>query len=180
MESNLSTKGFSLVELMVASALFMTVVAVAASAFISVLDASAQSREMNVLMSNLDFALEDMSRNIRVGEGFSVSAEGANNISFQVYASGGLSNKCTVSYGLSNGAILKSKVGHPDCRGYSSVPITSGEIEIERLMFYGDQASVANRQPRIIINLKGTIKGDVEQEFNLQTSVTQRALNLIN
>lgn len=170
-------KGFSLVELMVASALFMTVVAVAASAFISVLDASAQSREMNTLMSNLDFALEDMSRNIRVGESFSIT-NGGQQISFQVYATGDLRVKCDVSYRLDAGIIKKTKSGGSDCNGYTDVPVTSSEIDIEKLVFTGDQISAVNAQPRIIINLEGVTAGDIEQEFMLQTSVTQRALNL--
>lgn len=170
-------KGFSLVELMVASALFMIVVAVAASAFVSMLDASAQSREMNVLMSNLDFALEDMSRNIRVGERFDI-APGNQEISFDVYVIGDLSQKCRVTYRLHNNMIWKARSGSSSCNGYGFVPITSEEINIEKLTFAGDRLLSSGRQPRVVITLSGHTLGDIRQDFSLQTSVTQRALNL--
>lgn len=176
MKMNFSQKGFSLVELMVASALFMTVVAVAASAFISVLDASVQSREMNILMSNLDFALEDISRNIRVGENYSLVTGG---IQFQVYATGSTTDKCTITYTLNSSerSIYKSKSTTPSsCNGYGSTAITSSEIDIETLNFTINEGMTT--QPRVSINLSGVIRGEIKQDFTLQTSVTQRALDL--
>lgn len=169
--------GFSLVELMVASALFMTVVAVAAGSFISVLDASRDSQEFAELMNNVDFALEDMSRNMRVGENYASNgslSSGTDSITLNIIED---SSECEISYQLnsSTGRIEKRK--DSSCGGYDYLPITSDQIEITDLTFTGDQVGVPGEQPRVVINIAGQTEGDMTQTFNLQTSVTQRALN---
>ena len=60
-------KGFSLVEMLVSVALFSAVMLIGAGALLSLIDANRKAQSLNSVMNNLNFALESMSRNIRVG-----------------------------------------------------------------------------------------------------------------
>lgn len=59
--------GFSLIELLVSIALFSVVITMSVGTMIILLDANAKAQNMNVLMTNLSFALNSMSREIRTG-----------------------------------------------------------------------------------------------------------------
>ncbi len=59
--------GFSLIELLVSIALFSVVLTMSVGTMIVLLDANAKAQNMNVLMTNLSFALNSMSREIRTG-----------------------------------------------------------------------------------------------------------------
>lgn len=173
MKKQIKKRGFSLVELLVATALFMIVVAVAAGSFLTILDASVQAREMNALVSNLDFALEDMSRNIRIGERFNTSS----GLTLQTYSPTDVEKRCSISYRLRNGRIEKAKGGDASCGSrYGYAPITSPEINISNLTFTVDSS---RDQPRVSIVVAGYFS-DANDTFLLQTSVTQRILNFSN
>lgn len=167
----LHARGFSLVELLVATALFSIVVAVAASSFLSILNASREARSLGQLMLDIDFALEDMSRNIRTGRDFNPPLEGVgNSTSLSFFDRGGRN----VTYRLDGGAILKTVAGQ-----YVDVRMTSPEIRITRLNFARTDRRTADvDQPRIIIQVVGALQNVPESSFFLQTSVTQGELNL--
>ena len=59
--------GFTLVEMLVAVALFAVVMTIAVGALMSVVGASRRAQASQAIIDNLDFALEDMSRVIRTG-----------------------------------------------------------------------------------------------------------------
>ena len=61
------SRGFSLVEMLVAVALFSGVMLIAVGALLALVDANKKAQALNSVMNNLNFALENMSRNIRVG-----------------------------------------------------------------------------------------------------------------
>jgi prepilin-type N-terminal cleavage/methylation domain-containing protein len=157
-------RGFSLVELLVATALFTIVVAVSAGSFLSILEASRQSRELNNLMLAVDFAMEDMSRTMRTGVGFP-TVNNQSTISFVD------ENGADVSYRLGGGAIEKSLQG-----SYGYTRLTPADINITHLRF--SHTSPLNNQPRIIINVVGQLGSNPDDMFYLQTSVTQRELNV--
>lgn len=155
-------RGFSLVELLVASALFTIVVAVTAGSFITVLDASRQSRELNKLMLAVDFVMEDMSRTIRTGKNFTI-APGGQQVSFTD------EEDRTIEYRYNNSSAQK-RVNNTG----PWMPLVPAEITITRLRFSGETTGALN-QPRIRINLVGEL--EEAGTFRLQTSVTQRELN---
>ncbi|MEX0933128.1 MAG: prepilin-type N-terminal cleavage/methylation domain-containing protein [Candidatus Paceibacterota bacterium] len=160
-------QGFSLVELLVATALFTTVVAISAGSFLSILEASRQSRELNNLMLAVDFAMEDMSRTMRTGRDFPIGSYNNSRIEFKD------EDKRTVYYRLRSNAIEKKVVG---TGGYRYTPLTPADIIIKELTFSLDSATPD--QPRIIINVVGRLGSNPDDTFYLQTSVTQRELNV--
>jgi prepilin-type N-terminal cleavage/methylation domain-containing protein len=168
------TRGFSLVELLVATALFSIVVAIAASSFLSILNASHQARSLGQLMLEVDFAVEDMSRNVRTGSGFSILPGGSGQLlSFRDQVGR------TITYGFDGVAIRKSVRLLNGTYLYENVPLTSPEVRIVNLNFSRTPArSSGVDQPRIIIQVVGEFQGVADSRFFLQTSVTQRELNI--
>lgn len=161
-------KGFSIVELLVASALFITVVSVAAGSFLSTLDSAKRARELQELSSNLDFALEDMSRNIRTAVNIDPSC-GGSSCEFTSRLENG---EYDFEYDLVSGRIEKSQQG-PGV-SLSDTPLTTDAIDVTSLEFTLDDGP---EQPRVIINLVAETTGNVNETFYLQTSITQRALD---
>ncbi len=62
--------GFTLVEMMVALAIFSIVAVVALGALVKIVSANHKAQTLQASMTNLNFALDSMSREIRVGTGY--------------------------------------------------------------------------------------------------------------
>lgn len=63
-------KGFTLIEMMVSLAIFTVVALVSVGAFLKVLDANKKSVNLKTTINNLNFALESISREMRVGKDY--------------------------------------------------------------------------------------------------------------
>ena len=59
--------GFSLVEMMVAIAIFMVVAVVAVAALLKIVDADRKSQTLQDAVNNINFAMDSITREIRVG-----------------------------------------------------------------------------------------------------------------
>ena len=59
-------RGFTLVEIMVAIGIFVALVTVSMGALASIFDANRKSQSLKAIMTNLNFAVEVMAREIRV------------------------------------------------------------------------------------------------------------------
>jgi len=72
-------KGFTLVELMVAIAVFSIVMVVAMGALLNVIDANLKAQAIKTAINNVNFALESISKDMRVGTDYACGS--SNNIS---------------------------------------------------------------------------------------------------
>lgn len=186
-----SQKGFTLIEIMVSVALFAVVMTISVGALLSLVDANRKAQALNSIMNNLNFALENMSRNMRVGTTYHCSSTalvpvnidtpqdcstGGVLVAFEKYNGDPSTLGDQVVYRFTGGHIEKSSDG-----GASFISITASEVVIEDMAFYvvgttqGDTA-----QPRIVMTLKGSagISGRTITNFNLQTTISQRVLDL--
>lgn len=75
MKYNSTQKGFTLVEMIVSLAIFAIVAVVAVGALLKVTDANKKSQSLKTAINNLNFALESMSREMRVGANYAASAD---------------------------------------------------------------------------------------------------------
>lgn len=116
-------RGFTLVELLVAMAIFSVVVSVATGAFIRALRTQRQLVAFSAANSNLSLVLEQMAREIRVGREFSQQASGE--LSFV----NGRGETVTYSYDDQAQAIYR-QAGN----GLRQ-PLTSGNVAIRDLRF---------------------------------------------
>ncbi len=192
-------KGFTLVELMVSLSLFIIVVIALVGALYTVNDASRKVQAMRTVMDNLNFAMESMSRTIRTSENIICGLPGDDLRNCPLSAAGDnryltmdstLGNYERVTYRFEqkdsthNGRITKKTVDL-DGQGNEIVgsgnggfqPITSPEINIEKMVFYVDGAEQSDgMQPNVIIKFEGvaSVIGGTTIPFSIQTYLSQR------
>src|SRR3954471_17274640 len=70
---NQQPQGFTLVEMIVSVAIFMFVMVIAIGSLVSIIGADRKAQSIQSVADNLQFALDDMSRSVRTGIGFSCS-----------------------------------------------------------------------------------------------------------
>jgi len=184
--------GFSLIEVIVAVALFSVVMVVAIGALLTILDANRKAQSIQAVVNNLGFALESLSRTARVGDtyychpgsanptpvpGNAISmsqdcAGGGTFFAFEGYGGDPNDTGDQIIYRLNGTRLERSLDG-----GSNFVRLTSSEVEINNLMFYVIGSETGDLlQPRVLIVLEGTA-GIVERtktRFHLQTTITQR------
>jgi len=183
--------GFSLIELMVAVAVFSVVMVIAAGSLLTMIDANRKAQALKSVMNNLNVALEGMVRGARVGTEYhcSESPEPPPNIdspkdcalggilfAFEPHDGDGSDPSDQEVYRLSDSRLERSKNG-----GATFIPVTAQEVQIDELMFYVVGAPRGDDlQPKVVITLRGSagISERVRTEFNLQTAATQRVFDL--
>ena len=193
-------RGFTLVEMMVAIAVFSLVMVVAMGALMNVIDANHKAQAIKTAINNINFALESISKDMRVGTDYACGidaepsgdciSDGGNIIKYKsikaVLSDG---SRGYVYYKFNNsgsvGTIQQCIETPTDTCNYTGPfsDITSPEVDITAMKFYvaGMQTPPISppdkTQPRVVITLSGTagIKEKIQTTFDLQTSVSARA-----
>lgn len=192
-----TTKGFTLIEMMVSVSIFSIVMLIATGSVFSIVEANKKTHSLKSVMTNLNFALESMMREIRVGSTYrcldsagAVTADptygdcingGAGFLftSNHVNPGGGYyqlqyTTKVDPSTGVTR--IYRRFVGlDPD----EGVPITATEIHITSFKLYVVGTAIGdNKQPKAVINIQGYAgEGTTKSTFNIETTVSQRVID---
>lgn len=190
------TRGFSLVELMVSLTIFSIVMVVSVGTLLVMIDANAKAQALYSVMTNLSFAIDSVTRNVRTGHAHYCASSEA-----QVYEAfgrqGSLSEykrrDCTtgqntlvftreidderIGYRLHNGAIQQREGSDG-----SWLDITASDVFIERFEFTTVGTTRTGKdtaQPQIALLVEGYVLNglDTETDFRLQTRVSQRILD---
>jgi prepilin-type N-terminal cleavage/methylation domain-containing protein len=180
MKNNIFKKnnGFTLIELMVSITIFSMITLTAMGSFLVTLNAARQARALRFAMDNVNFAMESMSRSIRMGTNYDCASSWA-----AEYSAGNCSGsfiKFTpqdspnpsykIGYQLYNGTLNRYE------NSSTPVPIVSPDVNIDELNF-NIKGAIPNdgTQASVYIIMKGTVmvKG-VPQSFSLQTLASQR------
>lgn len=202
-----TTGGYSLVELIVAIAIFTIVAIVSISALISINDANKKAQTTRAIIDNLNFAVENMARNLRVGTNYFCGGSTISPADVSLGTNGnclggnvGIAFKSytgsNVAYRLnSNGQIEKSDSSWTGSSSwlpispYITPPVGSTSfaqpLTIDSMKFYvtgTDPAESPMVQPRVVIVIRGTARYNdkIQTQFNIQTSVSQRRLDSSN
>ncbi len=182
-------RGFTLIEMLVAVALFVVIMLTVGSAVLSVLEGNRKAQATELVMNNLNFAMETIVRSLRVGSMYHCDVAvglidvprdcsgGASSIAFE--SSGG--DRGTIAdqviYQLRNNTIERSYDG-----GSNFVPMTAPEVVVESVQFHVVGASGApdTNQPRVLVRVQGRagVSARVETRFDIQTTVAQRSLDV--
>ena len=196
-------KGFTLVEIIVSLGIFAVVALVAMGALMKVMDANRKSLSLKTSINNLNFALESMTREIRMGKNYSCS----NNISALDFNS---SNKLTMVnnclevnyinfisspidwYFAFNSARKDGNCNLINAYKYDSANNTLLKAEQISCLtaipsfqpLISDQITIDtaaielnnDSQPRAFIYVSGTsgVKAKDKTQFSLQTTISQR------
>lgn len=184
-----SSRGFTLIELLVASTLFSIVMIVSIGSLVSINDSNKKSQISRTVIDNLNFAMENMTRNMRVGSDYHCDygvapitsprdcASGADSFVFEGYKGKVSNTGDQIVYRLNN---TTRQIESSSNSGNTFIPITAPELSIDVLQFYTTGASVNDgKQPRVVITITGTatFKTGIQTKINLQSTVSQRKLD---
>lgn len=190
--------GFTLIEMMVAVALFAIVMLIAGATLFSLVYANRKAEALQSVVNNLNISLDEMVRNMREGSNYRCgsSIEAENN------APG---NNCTASnpaniiyftpFGMPSDDLPKDDWGYAydsaglvcpagriceNKNGTGWTPITSPEVQIQSLAFYVVGTAPGTSQPKVIFTIKGQAgtQASTFSTFDIQATAVQRELNL--
>ncbi len=174
-------RAFTLIEVMVAVSIFATVMLVATGAVFSIVEANKKAHSLKSVMTNLNFALESMSRDMRVGSQYECSdgsgqgcPNGASTFTYKsnrdINGDGGYDDFDKVVYGLSDSRLMRQVLGG----GFSAMPMTAEEIKVTSLRFFHTDTG-GSSQPKVTIVVQGySGTSTTRSDFNIQTTVSQR------
>jgi len=189
-----SRSGFTIIETMIAVALFLIVVLVGMDSLLNTTVVHKKSQDMRSIMDNLNFIMEDMSRNLRTGYNYicnnsnsPISCEsGGNTITFEPANGIPDDDSDQWKYKITGNSNDNGKIQKTIDNGNVWVILTPSEIKIDAInsgfFVYGAEPPTSDlRQPYIIIRLVGKIisENGVETPFSLQTGISQRLIDNI-
>jgi hypothetical protein len=156
--------------------LFAIVMTLASGAYLLMVAANRQAQAISTGIDNLSFALEEMTRTIRTGTGYSCAgggdcASGASSLTLTDQ------NGSSVTYALSSSAIVKTKAG-------STSTLTDPSVSITKLTFYVSGSANARagdyQPPHATIVITGTASAGPgkTESFDLETGATMRGTDL--
>jgi len=166
-----SGAGFTIIELIISTALFVTLVSISSGAFVQTLRNQRIVTRLSESMSNTTFVIEQISREIRTGFSFNVSGGSNGGDKLQFINSSGE----TISYKLIDSGIAR-------CEGSSCASdnkydaLTSERVEIDNLKFIPQGVSSGDGEPpRITILI--SILGGNDIKVQLQTTISSRIID---
>jgi prepilin-type N-terminal cleavage/methylation domain-containing protein len=195
-----NNNGFTLVEMMVAIAVFSIVMVTAMSALLNVVDANNKARSLKTAINNISFALEGISKDMRMGTDYSCGKDGS--LAGDCPSGGDIIRYRSVRADMDS-SLDKHKYAYykfskdnngigflEECLGKSGIicgfngpftPITSTEVDLTSVNFYvlgvnNSNLTIGNKtQPRMIMTVSGVAgtKEKIKTTFDLQTSVSQ-------
>ncbi|MBI2048692.1 MAG: prepilin-type N-terminal cleavage/methylation domain-containing protein [Parcubacteria group bacterium] len=190
---NKQSDGFSLIELMVSVALFSVVMIVAIGSLLSLAAANRKAQALQLVMNNLNIALDGMVRSIRMGTNYHCgnvgtiseprscdNRETGDTILYFKEFNGG---QWAYWYDPNTKSMMKSQDG-----GNTQFPLTAPEVEIEEAVFYVVGAESVDGvgtpdivQPKVVIVMRGTAGGTdpkTRSTFSVQSTAVQRSIDI--
>lgn len=166
-------RGFTLIEIIVATSIFTIVMLIAIGAVLSAVDANRKAQNTNVIVNNLNLAIESMVRDLRTGKNY--GSCGSDCVQFTDKDGRSVQYSFSVTGGI--GGVYKSITGGGSTIGEGR--ITSEEVDLENVSFNIQGEGSGDGPERILVQVKGSAGGTskVSSEFNIQTLVTSRSLD---
>lgn len=184
-----TTRGFTLIEVMVASSVFIVVTLIVSGSIVSVFAANQKSNTLRSVMDNLNLALESMTRTIRFADTYHCGTSGSVSLPQDCASASVLTVKTSTNY--MTYSLVGSRIQRQTTNIVSGVSassyVTSPDVNITNLTFKvtGSEpfisgplvtcASTNCQQPKVVIIIKGTVgAGNYVSTLNLETLVSQR------
>ncbi|MFH1759099.1 MAG: prepilin-type N-terminal cleavage/methylation domain-containing protein [Patescibacteria group bacterium] len=159
-----NTRGFTMIELLVATTLFVVVIGIASGLFIQSLRSQRATMALMAANDNASLTLEQMSREIRIGSMFSTNSDGTQ-LSFTSQRSGAVIYR----FDDANGLIERN-----------GIALTSDNVEVVYLYFdlMGEELG-DGQSTRVTIRLGVSANDERAQDIvtRLQTTVSSRQLD---
>lgn len=179
-----TTRGFTLVEMIVSVGLFSVVMLITTAAYLAIVTLDKEARATNQLVTNLNFAVDSMARSIRTGTEY--SCDGGTNGApcssrFSFTDADGVTRVTyiRISSGANAGTIGQCTSGV--CNDSTAVPVTDPRITITALNYLvRGVGNTDQKEPEVQVTIRGTMPARSGRvvDFTIQTSATQRQLEL--
>jgi prepilin-type N-terminal cleavage/methylation domain-containing protein len=162
-------RGFTLLEMMIASGIFAVMMILIVGAMLGISNAELKAGKTQSIQDNLRFALESMTKEMRTATNIQVF--GNDRITFT------RSDGAEILYCIRSGAIQKRINGGNGCGVGQTSAVTDSSVTIEILRFEvtGESAGAADGQPRITVAIRArSTDANLATALQLQTTVTVR------
>lgn len=166
--------------MLVSVAIFAIVVTMIMGTIVTIVDASRKARTMTEVMNNLNFSFESMTRTLKTAKSITAANSDSNSGIIQaidqkgrtvvyLFTKDGINKQVT-----ENGVMTEDKITAADLK------LSSWKIEKISSGAKAGGAAVGGNQPRVFFSVKGRIETTrgIYSEFNLQSTVSQRQLQL--
>lgn len=184
----MKNKGFTLIELIVATGLFALVMMLSSGAYLLMIGLSRQAQGIATGIDNLSFAVEAMARDIRTGTAYNCGGigdcpppSGAGSFSFTNADGATVSYSCSGSLGNCSedtpGALQETL-------GSTQSTLTDPLVSVSSLTFYavgtGKPSEGDYQQPHVTIIVSGTVTyaAGKSEPFTIETGATMRGSDL--
>jgi len=185
---NKNSRGYTLIEMMISIGIFLVVITYGTASILNAYAINKKTQGTRSVLDSLSFAMDDMSRNIRVGSnyrciisssdlsnlGTAQNCSSGSGIAFE-YSKGDIAdNGDQWVYYISNNKLYKSTNG-----AASSVQMTPDDVSLDgNTSSFSVLGTSVGQQPFTQIKLIGTITNNNQvTPFSLQASVSQRLRN---
>lgn len=186
-------RGFTLIEMIVSTSIFIVAILIIVGAVISLENASRKARTIRTATDNVSAAIDSMSRNIRMGTAIhcgdtgtpitqpqncamttALGGGGGAYLAFENQRGDSLNTNDQYAYRLRNGQIERSKDS-----GATWLGLTAREITITDLRFFVTGTEVNNNQPYVTMLVRGVMSSGTisSTEFSIQTTIGMRTPN---
>jgi prepilin-type N-terminal cleavage/methylation domain-containing protein len=176
--------GFTLIEMIIAVSLFVVVMVISMGALLSMIDANRKAQALRTVMDNLNFAVENVTREMRVGFDYHCGLFG----NFDDPRDCPLGGDTIIAFKDSEGELMvfrfeNGRIEKSVDSGATYLGITAPEIVIDmdnsRFYVLGSQSN-DTLQPKVVMVVRGTagLTEKVRTTFNLQTTASQRLLDI--
>lgn len=159
-------RGFTMVELLVAMSLFVILVSISSGVFIKSMRTQRATAALMAANSNASLAIEQIAKEIRTGETFSIDADSGGLIFINAKGE-------KVKYELGDSSLMRSvNDGEP-------LALTAGNVNVKNLSFYlsGEQpGDKYNPKITLVLQVGATGIPFSDAVANLQTTISPRTL----
>ena len=194
-KSRQKNKGFSLVEMLVATGIFMSIMTLAITSLISIMGANKKAQIIKSTIDSVNFAIENMSRDMRMGTDYRCMLDNGDftniNCPLDIGSTAVRYNNnlgtLSITYQFIDGELKMTvcPATTPSCSATPAYLISKDTgANITSVKFYvigadcelGGPSCASRTQPRVLITTSGliSVKGSPDTSFNVQTSVSQR------
>jgi prepilin-type N-terminal cleavage/methylation domain-containing protein len=180
-------QGFTLIEVLVSVSIFAMVMVVATGSVFAIVQAK-KTHTIKSVMTNLNFALESMARDIRVGSQYKCDGGGdcpTGGVAFQYKANRSVDGDINYSVSDAYDRVEYTLVGNQIKKTISAASgaqeyfVTAEEVVIEKMKFYVlGSAEFDRKQPKVVITITGYAgNGPTRSDFNIETTLSQRQID---
>lgn len=175
-----NNRGFTLIEMLVSITLFSIVITIVIGTVLTIVDSNRKSQSLAIVMNNLNFAIESMTRDIKTANPTSDSSYSANNLIIDDNTGNNIltledseGRKIVYKHDVTNKTITKNIDDGGD------QPILSDDIVVEEF-YVSVLGNVSGSQPRVFLFIDGysQITEKTRSDFTIQTTVSPRKLNI--